>query len=139
MKEKKTEFQSTSQKSKNKRYLILLIVNTFLFLLIYRVPLAYAELTDKTFFAFLVMVLYLALLLGFVLAYLIYNRFLCRKGITSEQLPAEWSVEQKISFIEDGNRRLQRSKWMITIIFPLVFTLMIDAIDLFLIDPFFRR
>ena len=139
MKEKKTEFQSTSQKSKNKRYLILLIVNTVLFLLIYRVPLAYAELTDKTFFAFLVMVLYLALLLGFVFAYLIYNRFLYRKGITHEQLPPEWSAEQKIAFIEDGERRLQRSKWMITIIFPLIVTFLVDAVDLFLIDAFFRR
>lgn len=135
MKEKKTE----NCKSKNVRYLIVLTVNTVLFLLIYRVPLAYAELTDKTFFSFVVMVVYLALLLGFVLAYLIYNRFLYRKGVTHEQLPDEWSAEQKIAFIEDGERRLQRSKWMITVIFPLVFTFMIDAVDLFLIDPFFRK
>ena len=135
MKEKKTE----NCKSKNVRYLIVLTVNTVLFLLIYRVPLAYAELTDKTFFAFVVMVVYLALLLGFILAYLIYNRFLYRKGVTHEQLPDEWSAEQKIAFIEDGERRLQRSKWMITVIFPLVFTFMIDAVDLFLIDPFFRK
>ena len=139
MKEKKSKPQSTSKISKNKRYLILLIFNTFLSLLIYRVPLAYAELTNKTFFAFLVMVLYLALLLGFVLAYLIYNRFLYRKGITYEQLPPEWSAEQKLAFIEDGERRLQRSKWMITIIFPLIFTFLIDAVDLFLIDALFRR
>jgi len=124
---------------KNIRYLILLIVNTILALLIYRVPLAYAELTDETFTAFVVMVLYLTLLLGTVLAYLIYNRFLYRKGITPEQLPDQWSAEQKVAFIEDGERRLQRSKWMLTIIFPLLVTFLIDAVDLFLIDPFFRQ
>lgn len=121
------------------RYLILLIVNTILALLIYRVPLSYAELTDKTFGAFVVMVLYLVLLLGFVLAYLIYNRFLYRKGVTPEQLPAQWSAEQKVAFIEDGERRLRRSKWMLTIIFPLLVTFLIDTVDLFLIDPFFRQ
>lgn len=125
--------------SKNMRYLILLIVNTVLALLIYRMPLSYAALTDKTFGAFVVMVLYFALLLGFALAYLIYNRFLYRKGVTHEQLPPEWSTDQKIAFIEDGERRLRRSKWMLTIIFPLLFTFLIDAVDLFLIDPFFRQ
>ena len=134
MKEKQTKFQSAS----NKRYLLLLIVNTVLFFVIYRVPLAYAELTDKTFAAFVVMVLYLLLLLCFGFAYLIYNRFLYRKGVTPEQLPDDWSAAQKIAFIEDGKRRLERSKWMLTIIFPLLFTFLFDAVDLFIIDPFFR-
>ena len=132
MNKKKAERKST-------RYLILLIVNTLLAFLVYRVPLSYAALTDETFGAFVVMVVYLALLLGFVLAYLIYNRFLYRKGLSPEQLPSEWSAEQKVAFIEDGERRLRRSKWMLTIIFPLLVTFLIDAVDLFLIDPFFRQ
>lgn len=132
MKEKKAE-------NKNIRYLILLIVNTILFLLIYRIPLSYAALTDETFAAFVVMVVYFTLLLGFVLAYLIYNRFLYRKGVTHEQLPSEWSAEQKAAFIEDGERRLQRSKWMLTVIFPLLITFLIDAVDLFFIDQIFRQ
>ena len=135
MKEKQQKNQIVS----NKRYLPLLIVNTALFFVIYRLPLSYAELTDQTFAAFVTMILYLALLLGFGLAYLIYNRFLYRKGILPEQLPDDWSAEQKTSFIEDGERRLRRSKWMLTIIFPLLFTFLVDAVDLFLIDPFFRQ
>ncbi|MBQ8356407.1 MAG: hypothetical protein IJX39_01205 [Clostridia bacterium] len=124
--------------NKNLRYLILLVVNSVLFFAVYRILLFYAEMTDKTFWSFVVMVLYLALLLGFVLGYLIYNRFLYRKGLTREQLPAEWSEEQKTSFLADGARRLERSKWMITIIFPLIVTFFIDAVDLFIIDTFFR-
>lgn len=133
------EKQQKNQIASNKRYLPLLIVNTALFFVIYRLPLSYAELTDQTFAAFVTMILYLALLLGFGLAYLIYNRFLYRKGILPEQLPDDWSAEQKTSFIEDGERRLRRSKWMLTIIFPLLFTFLVDAVDLFLIDPFFRQ
>lgn len=119
--------------------LIILIVNTVLFFGIYRVLLFYGEKTDKTFGAFVVMVTYMALLLILVLAYLIYNRFLYRKGLTAEDLPDEWTEEEKTAFIEDGERRLQKSKWMMLIIFPLIFTFLMDAIDLFIIDEFFRK
>ncbi len=125
-----------TQKSKNIRYLILLCVNTILFFTVYRVLLSYGELTQETFYSFIAMTLYMALLLGFVLAYLIYNRFFYRKGVTPEQLPNEWSEAEKQAFLEDGTRRMERSRWMLTIIFPLVVTFFIDAVDLFIIDTF---
>jgi membrane protein insertase Oxa1/YidC/SpoIIIJ len=121
------------------RRLILLVVNTLLFFTVYRVLIYYGDMTQKTFGSFVVMVTYMALLLGFVLAYLIYNRFLYRKGITREQLPDDWSEEEKTAFIEDGERRLKRSSWMMLIIFPLIFTFLMDAIDLFIIDEVFRK
>lgn len=120
------------------RDLILLIVNTLLFFCVYRVLLYYAELTDDTYWSFVVMVLYLALLLGFVIAYLVYNRFLYRKGLIRDQLCADWSEEQKDAFLAEGERRLARSRWMMLIIFPLLFTFLIDVTDLFIIDPLFR-
>ena len=123
---------------KNKRHLILLCVNTLLFFTLYRVLLSYGEQTQDTFYSFVCMVLYLALLLGFTLAYLIYNRFFYRNGITHEQLPKDWSAEKKIAFLEDAKNRQNRSKWMLTIIFPLVVTFLIDAVDLFIIDTFLR-
>ena len=119
--------------------LIILAVNTILFFAIYRVLLYYGDMTQETFGSFIVMIVYMAFLLGFVLAYLIYNRFLYRKGITRDELPDDWSEEKKSEFIEDGERRLKRSKWMMLIIFPLIFTFLMDAIDLFIIDTFFRN
>jgi hypothetical protein len=124
--------------SKKLRYLIVLICNTVLFMLIYRVPIAYGELTNETFYAFVIMVTYLALLLGFALAYLIYNRFFYRKDLTPEQLPDTWSAAQKTAFLADGELRLEKSKWMLTIIFPLVVTFLFDAVELFIIDTFWR-
>lgn len=123
---------------KSKQHLILLCVNTLLFFIVYRVLLSYGEQTQQTFYSFVCMVLYLALLLGFTLAYLIYNRFFYRNGITHEQLPEDWSAEKKIAFLEDAKNRQDRSKWMLTIIFPLVVTFLIDAVDLFIIDTFLR-
>ncbi len=116
------------------RHLLLLVGNTVVFFALYRVLLYYAEMAEDGIWAFLVMLLYMGLLLGFVLGYLIYNRFFYRKGLLPEQLPAEWSAEQKVAFLADGEARLQKSKWMMTVIFPLVVTFLIDAIDLFLMD-----
>lgn len=126
-------------KGKNTRYLMLLCVNTVLFFAIYRVLLSYGELTDQTFYSFVTMVLYMALLFGFTLAYLIYNRFFYRKGVTHEQLPKDWSAEKKQAFLADGVRREERSRWMLTVIFPLVVTFFVDAVDLFILDTLLGR
>ena len=82
------------------------------------------------------LVFYSALLLGFGLAYLIYNRFFYKKDLTPEQLPNTMTYEEKLAFIEDGVLRMQKSKWMLLIIFPLLFTFLLDAMDLFIFDLF---
>lgn len=117
---------------------ILLAVNTVLFFGLYRVLLSVGELTGETFYAFLSMIVYMALLVGFVMAYLIYNRFFTRYNLTADQLPDTMSAAEKDAYIADGKRRMARSKWMLTIIFPLLFTFLIDAIDLFILDTYFR-
>ena len=124
------------KENKNLRRTLILILNTVLFFALYRVLLYYAELTDETFYAFCVMVLYMALLVGFLLAYLIYNRFLYRKSLTVDDLPDTMSYDEKRDFIEDGKVRLERSKWMMLIILPLVVTFLIDAVDIFILDLF---
>jgi hypothetical protein len=127
---------SPGNKNKNLRRLIVLAINTILFFAVYRVLLFYAERTDDTFYAFLVLALYTALLLGFLAAYFIYNRFLYRKNLTPEDLPDTMSAEEKEAFLADGRARLEKSKWMMTIIFPLVLTFLIDAVDIFILDLF---
>ncbi len=119
---------------KGMRYLVLLVVNSVLCFALYQSLLLFAERTGETFYSFLVMLLYTVLLFGFVLAYLIYNRFLYRKGLTPEQLDPAWSEEQKRAFLEDGEQRLERSRWMMTVIFPLVLTFLLDALDLFVLQ-----
>lgn len=122
----------------NLRYGIFLALNTILFFGFYRVLLSIGAITGETFYAFLSMLLYMALLLGFSLAYIIYNRLFLRHGITPEELPDTMTAEEKKAYIADGKHRIQKSKWMLTIIIPLLFTFLVDAVDLFIIEPFFR-
>ena len=136
MKQDQSECPLRPQQKKSLRYLLILVLNSVLFFAVYRVLLIYASMTDRTLGAFVTMIFYLVLLLGFTLAYLIYNRFLYRKGITPEQLPDDWSDEQKAEFIADGERRLEKSKWLMLIIFPLLLTFCLDAVDLFILDIF---
>lgn len=133
MKKRPTAPQGSSL-GKPLRRIALLVLNTVLFFGVYKVLLYYTDLSDNPLYSFVVMLLYMALLLGFVLGYLIYNRFLYRKGLTVEDLPDTMSADEKEAFIADGNERLQRSKWMMMVIFPLVFTFLMDAIDLFILD-----
>ena len=61
-----------------------------------------------------------------------------RRNITPDMLPDEWSDEQKHAYIQDGENRLNKSKWMLTIIFPLILTFLFDSIELFWGDMFAR-
>ena len=129
--------QKTPQK-KVWPFLLLLAGNTVLSLCSYQVLLRLAAMSEQPVWTFLVMLLYVALAVGFLLTYLIYNRFLYRKGVTPEQLPEDWSEERKSEFLADGDRRLKKSRWMMLIIFPLIVTFLYDAIDLFLLDMLLR-
>lgn len=86
------------------------------------------------------------LLLGFVfwiyvgiatvlgLTFLIYNRGLSRRGVTIEMLPDTMSQPEKEEFIADAERRMKRSKWMLALLIPFLFTFLFDAVELFLLD-----
>ena len=63
---------------------------------------------------------------GLGIAYVIYNRGFSRKGVTPEMLPDTMSYEEKLAYIEDGKTRMQSSRWMLTLILPIVITLCID-------------
>lgn len=118
-------------------YLVLLIVNSALAFGLYRTMLYFAAMAENAFPSFVVMLVYFALLLGFGLAYLIYNRFFYRKGLTHEDLPDTMTFAEKEAFLADGEERLKRSKWMLLILIPLLFTFLVDALDLFVFDLVF--
>lgn len=111
--------------------LILLVLVTLAVFLFYRVMMNFPHFE-------IVLIAYMMLSVAFVVAYLIYNRGMTRRGVTPEMLPEDWSDEQKTEFIEDGIRRQKKSRWMIFPIFALLFTFAIDAMELFVI-PFFTE
>lgn len=86
----------------------------------------------------LVLIAYMVIETVFIIAYLIYNRGMSRRGVTAEMLPAEWSEEEKERFISDGKERLKKSRWMLIVILAFFFTFAIDAIELIVV-PFFAE
>lgn len=114
---------------KNKKYLLPLLLNTVLFYAVYAV-------LNNTPFYIVVLWVYFVALTGFTLAYIIYNRGFSHRNITADMLSDTMTAEEKQKFLDDIKERSQKSKWMITIIFPLVMTFMIDIVILFMIEPF---
>ena len=65
-----------------------------------------------------------------ILWYLIYNRGFARRGVTAEMLPSEWTDEQKAEFIEDGERRMRKSRPLLIACFAFAFTFLVDVFEL---------
>ena len=76
---------------------------------------------------------YLVSLTGLIVTYIIYNRAFQRKNITLDMLPDEWSYEEKCEFIEDGERRLKKSSWMLMLIIAFIFTFAFDMLELWVL------
>lgn len=68
---------------------------------------------------------------GFLIAYIIYNRGFTRKDVTADMLPDTWSEERKKAFIVDSQNRNKKSKWMLSVIIPIMVPIALDAIVLF--------
>lgn len=66
-----------------------------------------------------------------IFTYVIYNRGFSRRGVTPDMLPDTWSTEKKAEFIEDGERRLRRSRPLLVLCFAFAFTFLFDIIELF--------
>ena len=75
--------------------------------------------------------IYYVLLAASAIAYFAYNRAFTREGITLFDLPDTMSAAEKEAFIRDRDERKKKSKWLLTIIFPLCLTVFFDIIYLF--------
>lgn len=78
-----------------------------------------------------VFIIYMAIWVAAFLSYWFYNRGFSRKGVTPEMLPKEWSDEKKKQFIEDGERRMKKSRWMIFIILPFCVVFIVELFMLY--------
>ena len=141
---KKTNYpQKTNEpagkKHFNKSLALSLLVNTVILTIIYFAALS----LEHPIISFAVMGVYLLVFGGFLVAYIIYNRAFTRKGITEDMLPDSWSAEKKKEYIEDGIRRQEKSKWMLTVMIPFMIPIAADAMYMFLwqgiLEPIFAN
>ncbi len=111
--------------------LLILVAEAMVLLAFYRFAL-------ETRWFMAVMIAYMAAFTVLLFVYFLYNRCFARKNVTPEMLPSQWSEEEKSAWIEDGKRRLERSRWMLMLLFALGFTFAFDAMELFVL-PFFKN
>jgi len=123
------DFSATPKKPFNWRLLLTLVGNTLIIFAVYRLAI------QTTLFPY-VLGLYLAAAAVMTVIFVVYNRGFSRRGVTAEMLPDTMSAEEKCEFIADGERRLKKSKWMLTVLFPLLFTFTYDIIELFVLEYF---
>ena len=74
---------------------------------------------------------YMLIFGGFLVAYIAYNRAFTRKEMTLEMLPDDWSMEKKQEYLNDGRRRMEKSRWMLSVIIPFLVVFMAEALYLF--------
>ena len=116
-------------KSETKKLMLCLVANTVLMIALY------FAIPALTRFPYMPQI-YLAAGAGLGIYYVIYNRGFAGKGITPEQLPDTMSLAEKQKFIEDSQERMQKSRWVLTLLVPILFTYMIDMLYLF-VFPYF--
>jgi hypothetical protein len=118
---------------KNKRHIFPLIINTVTFFALYSYLVNISEAVMMA-----TLWCYFGLTAAFCLAYIIYNRGFSRLNVTPEMLPASMSDEEKREFIEEAKLRIEKSKWMLTVLLPLIVIYGYELVDLFVI-PMFER
>ena len=109
------------------RLVLLVLCNTVLFFGLY----AYFVMARGVNWLFWV---YFGILLTAALGYVLYNRAFSDASCTYATLPHDWSHEKRVEFLAARDERKKRSKWLLTLIFPLSLTLMFDIIFLFFGD-----
>lgn len=116
-----------------KKRMITVIALTFVLLLVYFSVETMADrgVIDEL-WGKVVMVVYMVAFGGVLCGYLIYNRAFVNKDVTVDMLPDDWSAEKKQAFVDGNRQRAEKSRWMLTLLIPLVFVFLAEAMYLFL-------
>ncbi len=118
-----------------KRRLWVTVGLTALLLLIWFGGIALGEELQEPVIAYVLMIVYFVAFAAILIAYIVYNRGFVNKNVTVEMLPADWSEARKVAFVEDNRRRIEKSRWMVTLIIPFATVFLVDSIYLFIWDP----
>ena len=115
--------------SETKRLATFLLINSLLFIILY------FWVTSAFEFPYMPAI-YLLIGVGFGLYYLIYNRGFALKNATAEMLPANLSPVEKQRMLEDARLRAHKSRWVLTIVIPVILTILADMLYLFILPNF---
>ncbi len=121
--------ESILKKETQKRMLTLLLNSALLITL-------YFFISEKLKFPY-ILYIYLAagVILGF--SYVIYNRGFVGKNTTPDMLPETMSLAEKQAFLDDCKARMQKSRWVLLILIPIILAILADVIYLFYLGDLF--
>ena len=72
-----------------------------------------------------------------VVIYALYNRGFVYRNVTPDMLPDTMSYEQKTAVLDEAKQRMDKSRWMLTLILPFLVAFMLDALYLFVLSDLF--
>jgi len=110
-----------------KKRAAILVLNTLILTFIYFGTMG----LEQPILSFIVTAGYWLAFAGFTVAYIMYNRGFTQKDITPEMLPDSWDAAKKAEYINAAAERQKRSRWMISVIIPILVPIALDAIYLF--------
>lgn len=110
-----------------KKRAAILVLNTLILTLIYFGTMG----LEEPILSFVVTAGYWLAFAGFTIAYIMYNRGFTQKDITIEMLPDSWDIAKKEEYISAVADRQKRSRWMLSVIIPIMVPIALDAIYLF--------
>ena len=110
-----------------KKRAALLVFNTLILTFIYFGSMG----INQPILALIVNVGYWIVLAVLAIIYVLYNRGFTQKSLTAEMLPESWDADKKARYIEDAQKRDSRSRWMLSVIIPIMIPIMLDALMLF--------
>ena len=119
-----------------KRRLLATVGLTAVLLVIWYGCMAVGEATHNDNLFFGVMIAYFLVFAATLITYLAYNRGFVNKNVTAEMLPADWSEEKKQEFLAAEKARVQKSRWVLTVIIPFIIVFMCEALYLFVWDSY---
>ena len=76
---------------------------------------------------------YFVLGVAFLFAYIIFNRGFSLKGAVPEMLDDSLTLDEKIAKIEEAQRRMKCSRWMLTVIIPLIASILVDFLYVYVL------
>lgn len=113
-----------------KKTAMLLLMNTMLALLIYFGCIALGF--SAIFFVFITLAAVL------LLVYVIYNQGFVLRGATPEMLDESLPIEERQAMIDKAAARYSSSRWMMTVIIPLIVAVLADAIYIYFLADLIR-
>ena len=78
-------------------------------------------------------IVYIILACVLAVVYVVYNHGFVTKGRTAEDLSPDIPLAEREKMIADGKARAEKSAWMLYVLLPILFTLIIDMIVLFFV------